>query len=229
MNRPQVALVLVAAGTGERLGAGVPKALVGVAGRTLLAHALERVRAVEAIGEVVVVHTPGQRAAFAADAGDAVALVEGGATRTESVRRGVAALTGTVEVIAVHDAARGLTPPEVIARAVAAVTGEVVAAAPGSPVADTLKRVDEGAVATVSRDDLWAVHTPQVVRADVLRTALEHDDGEGATDDLGLVERAIAAGLVDGAVRLVEGHPLDLKVTWPRDVSVAEALLSATT
>jgi 2-C-methyl-D-erythritol 4-phosphate cytidylyltransferase len=138
----KVGVVLVAAGAGTRLRSAGPKALVEVAGRSLLAHALAGLAAA-GLPPPVVVHVPGQRQAFAASAGDVpvAAWVPGGASRTDSVRAGVAALADTVEVVAVHDAARPLTPPDVMRATVAAVRDDVLAAAPGVAVADTLKRI----------------------------------------------------------------------------------------
>jgi 2-C-methyl-D-erythritol 4-phosphate cytidylyltransferase len=221
--------VVVAAGLGERLGAGRPKALLDLAGRTLIERALDGLRRA-GIERLVVVHPPGFADVFAPLVGDA-ALVPGGASRTDSVRAGVAALPADVTVVAVHDAARALTPAEVVRAAVEAVRGDVVAAAPARPVADTLKRVvpDDDAsqqvVGTVDRAGLAAVQTPQVFPRGVLEQALAA--GRDASDDLGLVEALLAEGAVPGRVVVVPGSPLGLKVTWPDDVVVAEALLAA--
>lgn len=223
--------ILVAAGRGERLGGREPKALVEVGGRTLLEHALCGLAAA-GVEDVVVVHPAGEGERFAALAPGA-GLTPGGATRTASVRAGLAALAEDAAVVAVHDAARALMPPEVIRRAVAAVADApgdagavdaVVAAAPAVPVADTLKRVaGDQVVGTVARDDLVAVQTPQVFRREVLAPALER--GREATDDLALVEHLVAAGVVSGRVVTVAGSARGLKITWPDDVLFAAALL----
>lgn len=227
-DTPGVAAVVVAAGVGERLGAGRCKALVELDGRPLVAHALERLEAAGVFGAIVVVHTPGEAEAFASACRehDVAALVPGGAQRTDSVRHGVDALDPATQRIAIHDAARCLTPSEVIARTVEAVHGDVIAAAPGLPVPDTLKRVVDGrVVATVDRHEVWAVHTPQVVEARALRTALAWAGADVATDDLGLIERAIDAGVVSGQVRVVLGDVRDLKITYPQDLALARDLL----
>lgn len=230
----RAAAVVVAAGQGTRLGAhagDVPKALVEVEGRTLLALAIEGLHAVGRFDEIVVVHTPGHDDAFAAAAGSEVRLVPGGERRSDSVRAGVGALDDAPsDLVAIHDAARPLVPPAVVARTLDAVEGDVVAAAPGAPVADTLKAVDgDGWVRrTVDRGGLWAVHTPQVIRGDVLAAVLDLDGDRHATDDLGLVEGAIAAGVITGRVRLVRGDPRDLKITWPEDLAVASLLVRST-
>jgi 2-C-methyl-D-erythritol 4-phosphate cytidylyltransferase len=219
-----VGVVLVAAGSGTRLGATGPKALVELAGRSLLAHALARLAAA-GLPPPVVVHAPDAQPAFAVAAGalPVAAYVAGGATRTASVRAGVAALPDDVEVVAVHDAARPLTPPGVIRATVAAVTGDVLAAAPALPVADTLKRVDgDVVVATVDRSDLAAVQTPQVFPRRVLAAALATADE--ATDDLALVERLLAAGRLEGRVVVVPGSAWGRKVTYPSDLALVAAL-----
>jgi 2-C-methyl-D-erythritol 4-phosphate cytidylyltransferase len=223
-----VSAVVVAAGSGERLGpAGGdrPKALVEVAGTTLLELALTSLRAVPEIVEVVIVHPPGEAEAFRDVVGPEPILVPGGETRTDSARAGIAACAETT-LVAIHDAARALVPPAVLSRTIAAVSGDVIAAAPGLPVADTLKRVspDGEVLATVDRDGLWQVHTPQVIRHDVL-TVLIGGISEETTDDLGLVEAGVAAGLVDGRIVIVPGDPRDLKVTYPEDLHVAAALV----
>lgn len=222
-----VGVVLVAAGSGTRLGSAGPKALVAVAGRSLLAHALDRLAAA-GLPPAVVVHAPEARAAFVAAAGDRPvgAYVPGGATRTASVRAGVAALSDDVEVVVVHDAARPLTPPAVIRATVAAVTGDVLAAAPALPVADTLKRVaGDVVVATVDRSDLAAVQTPQVFPRRVLDAALAAADE--ATDDLALVERLLAAGELAGRVVVVPGSAWGRKVTYASDLTLVTALAGA--
>jgi 2-C-methyl-D-erythritol 4-phosphate cytidylyltransferase len=230
-----IGVVVVAAGRGERLGDRGPKALVTLAGEPLLVHAL---RALSAAGlpPAVVVHTPGEEAAFT----DAVtgipvaALVPGGADRTASVRAGLAALDPAAALVAVHDAARPLVPSDVIRRAVAAVTNGAVAAAPAVPIPDTLKRIDgpldathpTPVRATVDRSELVGVQTPQVFPRPVLERALE--EGTGATDDLALVERLVAAGELDGRVVVVQGSARGLKVTYPDDLRIAEAMLGGT-
>lgn len=220
-------VVLVAAGTGQRLGGVVPKVLVELAGRSLLAHALDGL-ARAGMPPPVVVHTPGYRDAFVAALEDrpVTALVSGGASRTDSVRAGLAALDDDVTLVAVHDAARALMPPQVMRRCVAAVHGEVLAAAPATAVADTLKRVaGTDVLGTVDRSELVAVQTPQVLPRRVLEAVLA--EPVTATDELGLVEQALVAGRLTGRVVVVEGSRQGMKITVPEDLIVAEALLRA--
>lgn len=218
------AVVVVAAGLGRRLGDDGPKALVEVAGRTMLDHALERVVAV-GVEEIVVVCSPGHEAVFEpiVAAHDVDRLVPGGATRSASVRVGVAAVSATADVVAIHDAARAFTPPAVMRSVLEAVQDGAIAAAPALKVADTLK-LAEGAevVATVPRQGLRAVQTPQAFRREVLDLALGTDTD--ATDDLSLVETVRRDGLVAGSIRLVPGSVWGRKVTYPEDLALAELL-----
>jgi 2-C-methyl-D-erythritol 4-phosphate cytidylyltransferase len=239
--------VLVAAGDGLRLADGaaegaaggrpVPKALTLLGDRPLVRHAAERLCAA-GIAALVVVHHPDHGAAFAQALADLdtdvpITFVPGGATRTDSVRTGTAVLPADVTVVAVHDAARPLTPVAVIRAALDAVPDAdsggrdaVVAAAPASDVADTLKRrTADGRIATVDRSGLVAVQTPQVFRREVLALALV--DADPATDDLALVEALLASGRVEGRVVLVEGSPAAHKVTYRRDLDHLERLLAA--
>lgn len=226
----RVVAIVVAAGSGERLGAGVPKAFVEVGERTLLGHAVGHLRG-GGLEEFVVVAPAGWEAAaeevVAQVAGGATArVVAGGATRTASVAAGLAALSDDATHVAVHDAARAFVPDVVVADTIRAVVGDegVVAAAPGLAVPDTLKRVgDAGVVATVDRDGLAAVQTPQVFPVDVLRLGHERAGG-GASDDLVLVEDLVAGGVMAGRLVVTPGSPLALKVTTPDDLVVARAL-----
>jgi 2-C-methyl-D-erythritol 4-phosphate cytidylyltransferase len=152
-----------------------------------------------------------------------VAVVPGGAQRTDSVRLGVAALPRDIEVVLVHDAARPLIRSHVIASAieVAARDGAALVAV---PVRDTLKSAPDGlhASATIEREHLWAAQTPQAFRASVLRDLLTRaaSDGVSATDDAALHERYL------GPVTLVRGDESNLKITTPEDLALAQALLA---
>ncbi len=224
MTARVVGAVVVAAGAGERLGTSGPKALVEVAGAPLVVHAV-RALARAGVDEVVVVHPPGVAADFAAalDGCDGTALVPGGRTRTDSVRAGVEALDDTVRTVAVHDAARPLMPVDVIADVLAALAGDAVAAAPGLPIADTVKHVRGGNVlATLDRSELVAIQTPQVFRLDALRAAL--DLRASATDELALVERLVADGRLTGRIAVVPGSAWGRKITFPEDLAIVEAL-----
>jgi len=218
------AALLVAAGSGERLGAGRPKAFVVLAGRPLAAWSLEAIAAA-GVPRAVVAVPPGHGAAAEEALGRdfplGLAFVEGGATRSESVRNALAA-AGDAEAVVVHDAARPLAEPDLFRRTLAALA-DADAAIAAARVTDTIKEAgpDRLVVRTHDRSRLWAIQTPQAFRAAVLRRALDvpPDVLARATDDAWLVERA------GGSVRVVESPPANFKVTTPHDLAVAESLL----
>lgn len=217
--------VVVAAGRGERFRGDRPKAFANLAGRPLLAESLERLDASPWIEALVVVapvewEEPAILLAEELGAGSVRAVVPGGATRSDSVRTGLAEVPDEAAVVLVHDAARPLVPEEVVERVVAGLGDGWDGAVPALPLADTVKRAEgETVTATVEREGLYGAQTPQAFAADVLRRAVAR--GDDATDCAGLVE---AAG---GRVRLVEGDRRLLKVTTPADLAVVEALLRA--
>ncbi len=223
------AAVVPAAGRGERLGPGTPKALRLLGGVPLLVHAVRALSAARSVDRVVVAAPPDGVAEVRAlltdhEVGAEVSVVAGGATRQESVRRALGALPADVDVVLVHDAARPLAPVELVDRVAAAVRGGADAVVPGLPVADTVKRVDPaGRVEeTVDRAALRAVQTPQGFRRAVLEAAHAAADGAvtDVTDDAGLVERA------GGTVVVVPGDEEAFKVTRPLDLLLAEAVLA---
>ncbi|WP_199700987.1 2-C-methyl-D-erythritol 4-phosphate cytidylyltransferase [Jiangella rhizosphaerae] len=218
-----VACIVVAAGRGERLGEGCPKAFVEIGGRPLVWHALRAASGAARVTHVVVVAPDGLEGDPAL--AGAVAVVRGGATRQHSVANGLAALPGDTEVVLVHDAARCLAPPELFDAVAAGVLSGHDAVIPGLPVVDTLKVVDAAGrvTATPDRAELRAVQTPQGFRRDVLErahaAAVERGDTD-APDDAALVERI---GL---PVHVVAGHPDAFKVTRPQDLLLAESVLA---
>lgn len=223
-----VVALLLAAGRGERLGHGVPKAFVPLAGRPLLLYALDALLAAPEIDRVVPVVGEGElprlaeALAGAAQSARLAPPVVGGAERQDSVRAGVAALPAGAAWVAVHDAARALVRPEAVSRVVAVARREG-AAILAAPVRDTIKRVEgERIVETPPRATLWAAQTPQVFRADLLREALAKAEAEGSrgTDDAELVER------LGVAVHVVPGDADNLKITHPEDVVLAEVILA---
>jgi 2-C-methyl-D-erythritol 4-phosphate cytidylyltransferase len=211
----KAAALLVAAGSGERLGADRPKAFVVLAGRPMLEWSLEALAAA-GIADVVVAAPAGLTV-------PGVTVVEGGATRSASVRAALAAAPADAEAIVVHDAARPLVQPELFRRALAALDGADAAVA-AAPVTDTVKEAGPDHVVrrTLDRSRLWAVQTPQAFRRDALARALDVGDDvlATATDDAFLVERA------GGRVVVVPASAANLKVTTPTDLAVAGRLLS---
>jgi 2-C-methyl-D-erythritol 4-phosphate cytidylyltransferase len=225
----RVAALVVGAGRGERLGRAEPKAFVPLAGRPLIAHALETLTSVSSIERVVPV-VPAERCAELARLLGALARhpklappVAGGATRQDSVRLGLDALPREVELVAVHDAARPLLRADDAARVVAE-AARCGAAILAVPVADTIKRARGGEIVeTPPRAELFAAQTPQVFRADWLREALAKAaaDGRAGTDCAELVE---ALGV---RVAIVAGDPDNLKITRAADLAQAERVLEA--
>ncbi|ACU34332.1 2-C-methyl-D-erythritol 4-phosphate cytidylyltransferase [Actinosynnema mirum] len=223
-----VVALVPAAGRGERLGFGMPKALVPVGGVPLLVRAIRGLFESGRVRHVVVAAPPSDvdqvRTVTAplAPAGGAVHVLAGGAERSDSVRLALEhalAEVPDVRVVLVHDAARAFTPPTVVRDVVDAVLAGHPAVIPVLPVADTVKRVDTKGVVvdTPDRSLLRVVQTPQGFDAATLRAA--HESGLHATDDAGLVER------LGVPVVTVTGHQDAMKVTTPFDLAVAEALL----
>ncbi len=219
----------MAAGSGARLGADVPKAFVLLAGRTLLAWSLGAATACPGVACVVVV-APEAYLETARRECAAYALpplvVAGGGERRDSVAAGLAALAtagAEVEVVLVHDAARALAPVDLFARVAAAVDDAHPAVIPGLPVVDTVKSVDaDGLVTgTVDRAALRAVQTPQGFRRELLARAHAAAGEAAVTDDAALVEA------LGEPVLVVPGDPLALKITTPDDLIRAEAALAA--
>jgi 2-C-methyl-D-erythritol 4-phosphate cytidylyltransferase len=203
--------IVVAAGSGARFGG--TKQFAHLGGATVLDRAVGVAR--ESCDGVVVVIAAG--APWQAPTG--VTATPGGATRSDSVRAGLALVPDDVDIVIVHDAARPLATRRLFNTVIEAVASGADAAVPALPVVDTLKRIDEEnhVVETVPRAGLVAVQTPQAFRASVLRAA--HDSEAVDTDDAALVE---AAG---GKVVVVPGERRNLKLTLPDDLELAQALV----
>ncbi|WP_338320297.1 2-C-methyl-D-erythritol 4-phosphate cytidylyltransferase [Streptomyces lonarensis] len=236
----RTAAVVPAAGRGERLGPGAPKALRDLGGVPVLVHAVRAMCQAEEVSLVVVVAPPESPDAVRAMLAAAplpvaveVVVVPGGANRQASVRLGLAALPEEVDVVLVHDAARALVPAATVDSVVAAVRAGAPAVVPALPVTDTVKRVardadrpagtPEPVVDTVDRADLRAVQTPQGFHRAVLAAAhagRAGAGGEGATDCAGMVEQ------LGHPVVLVPGHEEAFKITRPLDLVLAEAVLA---
>ena len=217
--------IIAAAGSGERLRAGGPKALVEVAGEAMLAWSLRAFAASGSIDAVVVAVPPG-REDEVRELAEGATVVVGGETRSESVANGLAALADAGDppdgLVAIHDAARPLVTPELIDRTVAALGQDAGAAGviAAERVNDTLKKEAAAGViaATVSREGLWAAQTPQVFRIAALRDVL----GEAAavaTDEAMLIERE------GWTVLLHETGQPNLKVTTQGDLELADLIL----
>lgn len=217
-----VIAVVPAAGSGERLAAGIPKAFCEVAGRTLLERAVAGLLESGVVDHVVVA-VPVDRIDEAKRVlADRATVVAGGPDRTQSVDLALAALPVAAAFVLVHDAARALTPPTLIARVVDALRAGHDAVVPALRLHDTIKAVDANGVVlgTPERDGLRAVQTPQGFATDLLLRAYRAGAGAvGFTDDASLVEH------VGGQVQVVDGDPLAFKITTQLDLVLADAIV----
>lgn len=223
-----VAAVLPAAGSGERFGSEQNKLFALLAGQPLWFHAASRLAARPEVGRLIMAIAESDRSRFEGDQKPlvdrlSIELVPGGAERTDSVRSGLEAVgsDSTIQLIAIHDAARPLVSDHDLQQ-VFSTAFRTRAAILASPVAATLKR-DLGlgmSCETVDRRGLFIALTPQVFDVGLLKQAYEKHNGRAATDDAQLVER------IGQDVSLVHGSADNLKITYPEDLLVAEAILA---
>jgi 2-C-methyl-D-erythritol 4-phosphate cytidylyltransferase len=221
----RTAAIVPAAGRGERLGLGTPKALRPIAGTPMLVHAVRALQAARCVDLVVVVApeefvTEVQGLMSQIDI--ELSVISGGDTRQASVSRGLIMLPADIDVVLVHDAARPLVPADVVTNVVSAVRAGHPAVIPALPVVDTIKRVNDTSYVTetVDRSQLRAVQTPQGFARDVLQRVHAEAENEDITDDAGLIE---AAGV---PVLIIPGHEEALKITRPLDLVIAEAIVA---
>jgi 2-C-methyl-D-erythritol 4-phosphate cytidylyltransferase len=219
--------ILVAAGKGTRMGAGVDKLFLEAAGRPVVAHTWRRFDDAKCIGEIVLVVRKGSREKFKELAAKyhfrkPFRIVAGGAERQDSVWNGLKALSPGTEIVAIQDAARPCTSGELIAATIDAAreTGAAVAA---QPVTDTIKESADGRLIqrTLDRSRLWAVQTPQTFRVEVIRRAIS----AARQKKLVFTDDTAACELIGQPVRLVSGAHPNPKVTVPGDLPLVEALL----
>ena len=218
---PHFAAVVVMAGSGTRLGSVIPKAFVPLGGRPMWRHSAETFVAIPSCRGIVLV-AAADRVDELRRALPVAHVVVGGARRQDSVRLGLAAVRGGVEIVAIHDAARPFVSADTILAAVAEAAGSG-AALVAAPVRDTIKRVREGLIVeTLDRGVLWQAQTPQCFRLDLIRDAHEAAQANGweVTDDCALLER------LGQAVAVVRGDVWNFKITDPEDLAAAEALLA---
>jgi 2-C-methyl-D-erythritol 4-phosphate cytidylyltransferase/2-C-methyl-D-erythritol 2,4-cyclodiphosphate synthase len=222
-----VGVVIVAAGRGDRMGTPVPKQLLDLGGRPILQHSVRLFDRHPAVSELVVV-LPADRvieaAALVGPTTRRCQVVGGGLRRQDSVLAGAGALSGLVDVVLVHDAARPFVDDQLVDRVLSGVA-ERGAAVPAIAARDTVKQRDPltGCVSrTIARDDVWLAQTPQGFRRNVLEAAFaEAARGGDATDEAVLAERA------GFPVAIVEGDPRNMKITTPDDLINARARVSA--
>jgi 2-C-methyl-D-erythritol 4-phosphate cytidylyltransferase/2-C-methyl-D-erythritol 2,4-cyclodiphosphate synthase len=220
--------IIVAAGSGVRLGRSAPKAFVKIGGRTMLSYSLRVVASVAAIREIVITVPEGFEGAARAEVTATsvripVKITCGGAERQDSVRIALALTSSESDLVVVHDAARPMATTKIFEACLEAAlrAGGAIAAI---PLADTLKRVVDGAITeTIARAKIWQAQTPQAFRRDILVAAHRRavDQRILATDDADLVERN---GI---RVEVIEGSTANIKITTPSDLAIAEALVAA--
>lgn len=220
--------IIVAAGSGSRLGVGEPKAFVKLHGRPMLHYSLATLAKLSSIAEVVIAIPAGMEKRTREEVARAglevpVKITPGGLERQDSVRVALALTSAEAEVILIHDAARPFADADLFRRCLEAATARGAAIA-AIPVSDTLKRVADGAIqATVKRLGLYQAQTPQAFQRRLLIAAHERATREHivATDDADLVEQ------IGGTVEIVEASALNMKITTRSDLMIAEALATA--
>lgn len=210
--------LILAAGSGQRLGAGGPKALIEVGGRPMFQWSVDACRESESIESITVTSPPGMSNDFKSLP---VNWVEGGQTRSHSVANALKEVE--TDIVLVHDAARPLVTAELIDACVAELIAkpEVDCVIAAANVTDTIKSVDsDGLVtSTIDRKTLRAIQTPQVFRTEALRSAMAVGDLAVATDDASLIEEA------GGRVSVLHWHQPNHKITTPEDLEQVEHLL----
>ena len=219
-------VVIVAAGSASRMG-GIDKVMAPLAGEPMIARTVRAFQECDAVKKIVVVTRQDlilPITSLCSGMDKVKAVVAGGSSRQESVHLGLNALSGEVQLVAVHDGARPLVSWQLIDRVIRA-ANTYGAAAPAIPVKDTIKVVQGGVVKTTpDRSELYAVQTPQVFDFDLLRGALKKVEQEQlqVTDDCSAVEQ------MGMRVKIVEGDERNLKVTTPMDLKIAQMLLEET-
>lgn len=224
----RAAALVPAAGRGERLGPGTPKALRLLGNQPMLVHAVHSLAASGCVDLVVIAAPEGhvdevEGLFLDPEFGAEVIVVAGGEERQDSVARALLALPDDVDVVLVHDAARPLVPSDVVAKVVATVRAGHPVVIPALPVVDTIKQVDadEFVQRTVDRSRLRAIQTPQGFERSVLQRAhAETDPRAQVTDDASLAE------MLGQPVLVIAGHEEAFKVTRPLDIVLAEAVLA---
>ncbi|OBJ47246.1 2-C-methyl-D-erythritol 4-phosphate cytidylyltransferase [Mycobacterium sp. 1423905.2] len=221
-----VVAIVPAAGSGERLAAGVPKAFYQLEGHSLVERAVIGLLDSGVVDTVVVAAPPTRTDEAKLILGRKATVVPGGLSRTDTVGLALASLRATPDstppqFVLVHDAARALTPPAMIARVVDALRAGHDGVVPALPLSDTIKAVDANGVVlgTPERAGLRAVQTPQGFATELLMRAYQHAGSAQFTDDASLVEH------VGGQVQVVDGDPLAFKITTPLDLMLARAIV----
>jgi 2-C-methyl-D-erythritol 4-phosphate cytidylyltransferase/2-C-methyl-D-erythritol 2,4-cyclodiphosphate synthase len=213
----QCAAIIAAAGSGERFGATLPKALISLGNRTLIEHAVAALAPVAS--DIVICAPAGYEKQIRDMVGNDITVVVGGTTRSDSVRAGIAALSGKSKYVLVHDAARALASTDLAQRVLTSLEKGEVAVIPGLELIDTVKSIDASGhvIATPERASLRRVQTPQGFELAILKKA--HESAAEATDDGALVEA------LGHKVLIIKGEERAIKVTTPADLATALSIL----
>ena len=216
-----IAAIIAAAGSGERFGAAIPKALIQLGDRTLIEHAVSSISSVA--DQIIVTAPAGYEKEIQTLVGDGITVVTGGATRSESVRIGLSKVSADVEYVLIHDAARALASPDLAKRVVASLKCGDVAVIPGLAQTDTVKIVGANGIVTSTPDRaaMRRVQTPQGFTYGVINQA--HAQSGEATDDAALVES------LGKPVRVIDGEERAIKITTAADMATALQFLGKST
>lgn len=222
-TKQEILHIIVAAGTGSRFGGALPKQFCLLAGRPVLMETIDRIRSFGRGKIVVVISGPmidfwqklcTQYSFWSPD------IVEGGATRYDSVKNAITAYGNTAKIITVHDGARPLAGPDIMERVVSAVESGAHGVVPAIPVTDSLRRISSGGISdAVDRAVFRAVQTPQAFCGTVLRKAYSLPYRPDFTDDASVAEATGAT------IAIVEGSPKNIKITHPADIVLAETYM----
>ena len=216
-----IAAIIAAAGSGERFGASIPKALIQLGDRTLIEHA---VSAISSVADQIIVTAPsGYEKEIQKLVGDEITVVTGGATRSESVRIGLSKVSSGAKYVLIHDAARALASPALAQSVLAALKSGDVAVIPGLAQTDTVKVVSADGIVTSTPDrtSMRKIQTPQGFTYALINQA--HAASGEATDDAALVES------LGKPVRVIEGEERAIKITTPADMATALQFLGKST
>lgn len=214
--------IIVAAGTGSRFRSETPKQFLELAGKPVVVHAIERFAAAPSVDAIVVVVTSENVPRLGGlSVAKPIRIVTGGATRAESVSNGVSSVEDDGILVAVHDGSRPFVSVDEIERTIAKAR-DVGAACLVSPVTDTIKTISGDEISgTLDRERLRRALTPQVFRIEILRQAFEEGDlSDSVTDECYLVEK------LGHPIAIVEGSSRNIKITYPEDLALANALLA---
>ncbi len=229
MANIRASAVIAAAGQGKRFGDGLPKQFLPLRGKPVLAYSVETFSKSDLIGEIIIVVPEDWARAVKTDIVDRLSIpkvtkiIPGGPERQDSVLNGFNSLSGTPDVVAVHDGARPLVSLELLEEVIrqASACGAALAALPSN---DTIKKSSPEMYvdSTVPRESLWFAQTPQAFRYEVLKNALSKaaDDRFTGTDESLLVERTGVR------VKIVKGSPYNIKITTPEDLALGELILN---